>query len=158
MVKRKLVYLAISVISLLFVVSSCTCQNPLSGLSWGSATLRGQVISETKLDAGGYYFAGEEDVMIYTDVGNDFTYSHTSDEVNNPDATKRPKSDVDGRYLQVGEFEMKIRFRIGSTAKSKKITVYANKYNYSSQGSLSNILLVDGQPTIPVIIKVKSVE
>ena len=30
-----------------------------------------------------------EDVMIYTDVGNDFTYTHTSDEVNNPDATKR---------------------------------------------------------------------
>ncbi|MBI5207789.1 MAG: hypothetical protein HY934_08355 [Candidatus Firestonebacteria bacterium] len=161
MKKRKLLYLAFTFIMLLFTVSSCTCENPLSGLSWGSAVLRGQVVGETDLNAKQVYDAGVEGVMIYTDVGNDYCYTATLAEVNNPDPAKQPKSTVektaDGqpRPFEVGEFEMTIRFRVGSTAKSKKITVYASAPYFPAISSVSNVLLVDGQATIPQTIKIK---
>ena len=152
--KRKILYLSLMLILLLFIVSSCTCQNPLSGLSWGKALLRGQVIYEYSRDPYPVY-AGVEGVMVYTDVGNDFTYTISKDD---PDSKKVSKINKYGgsrtEPLEPGEFELEVRFRIGSTAKSKKITVYAYREDFPSIQSVSGITVIDGQATIPVIIKV----
>ncbi|MBI5418134.1 hypothetical protein HZA55_09355 [Candidatus Poribacteria bacterium] len=162
--KKKSLYLVLTFFMLLFIISSCNCENPLSGLSWGTAILRGQVITETKLDSGQAYISGiggyagitgsdpKRGVMISTDVGNDYTYTVTEDDVvNNPVNSIVAGED---RPLTLGEFQMKIRFRIGSTAKSKKITVNATREDLSAPVVTNNINIIDGQATLPLQIKV----
>lgn len=168
--KRFYISFLILMLMLLFIFSSCS-NNPLSGLSWGTAILRGQVVEETLLDDGTVYISGMDGdsmdgdnpkgkIMIYTDLGNDYIYCVTSADKNNPDIRKRPKSIVKGedRYLEIGEFQMKVKFRIGSTAKSKKIVVNAYRENFSAISTQSGVTLIDGQATLPVIIKLTAIK
>ncbi|MBI4651544.1 hypothetical protein HY745_09740 [Candidatus Desantisbacteria bacterium] len=164
--RRTHLYVYFPILLLIFIFSSCSGANPLSGLSWGSAILQGQVVEETKLADGTVYISGMDGdgeigkIMIYTDLGNDYIYAVTSAEHNNPDIRKRPKSMVKGedRYLEIGEFQMKVKFRIGSTAKSKKVTVSAYRDNFSAAATQTGIMLVDGQATLPVKIKLTAIK
>ncbi len=160
--RKKGLYLAFLLVMILFIFSSCSCEQVLkgnlSGLGWGEAWVRGQVVRETKLEGGGYYWSGLGEVLISTDVGNDYTFTVTTQQTQ---LEVPPRSQVPGessRLLQVGEFELKVPFRIGETAKSKKITVYAERETFTGIASYANVLIVDGQATKPVLIKVTTVK
>ncbi|MDD5774186.1 MAG: hypothetical protein PHX78_12060 [bacterium] len=102
---------------------SCSITNPLSELSWGTATVKGRVtrsftIPGTTITA----VEGVPGALIKTDSGTENAFTN-----------------------EEGYYSLFLTFRIGSAAKEKKITVVAfDKDNAGKTASSPSIVIRDG--------------
>ncbi|MEW6087419.1 MAG: hypothetical protein AB1498_03880 [bacterium] len=117
MKKRKL--LLTFLVAIFF--AGCSLSNPLSELSWGTATVVGRVTRSTT-SLGGTVFEGVPGAYIKTDSGTEQT-----------------------RTNEEGYYSLTLRFRTGSAAKEKKIKILAFDYiNAGKTGSVGDITIRDG--------------
>lgn len=104
-------------------LASCSISNPLSELSWGTATVTGRVTrTYTLTGVTATQIEGVPGALIKTDSGTEQTFTN-----------------------EEGWYDLRITFRVGSAAKEKKIKITAyDKDNSGRTAGISDVIIRDG--------------
>lgn len=104
-----------------FFLASCSITNPLSELSWGTATVTGRVTrTYTVSGSSSTLVEGVPGALVKTDSGTENTFTN-----------------------EEGYYALTLTFRVGSAAKEKKITITAFDKDTAKNGSISNVVIRD---------------